>query len=1049
MAIETTLTDTEGFEWDFRSGAGGTDGFRVFDGANDAFDDGLVLLVNGTAVNPQSASLDEGGRELNAVPVLIDGIAVQRSILVSDAGISATGFARFLDSFTNTTDETVTITVSTRTESGADFQLTFPTTSSGDQALTLDDVGFVTSDGATNSDSKVMIAYGDGGSGAASLLGIGMVVDVITVSYAITLAPGETKSLLQFSTQSDAANGADAAVDLATFTGNAQALEAAGLLAGLSREEQLTIVNYSGFDNVQAPATLIDGEGTAWTIDKLGRLQTRDTDAMLFEIPALAQNWDNLRSIDIDATNSEVTVSKDGFEANPNSVVDYTYRALQDQGAIRLLVTLDQAFAFSQPVEPYAGDVYLGTSDLTLLAQHFQSGGPTDGRVIGAVVDDSVSGSGGTLPAVTVVFGAASSADTVSLSGSTLGLNFSNQTFNGETKGSFLFYFSVNQTGLAALADLERLGAPGYEELAGLSDADLAQIRNFTLTSADRLDEQAGTDNVDDVFAGHVWGDQIDGLGGNDTLSGGRSDDVLIGGSGDDTLDGGEDDDTLTGGADDDTLLGGAGNDTLSGGSGNDALRGGVGSDTLAGGSGDDTYMLVAGSDAVTDTSGADTIVSTITRSLAGFATIENLRLGGTQAIGGTGNGLANSITGNAAANTIDGGANNDLLNGGGGIDVLIGGSGDDTFVLGADNDSVSDVSGTDTITSTVTRSLAALTTIENLTLLGSAVSDATGNALANRLIGNGAKNTLDGGTNADTMIGGAGDDTYVVQNASDVVDEFSNGGSGTDTVKSSRDFNLTAGANVFGTFENLILTGTAVKGTGNSGVNTLTGNAVGNTLDGGTNADTMIGGAGDDTYVVQNSNDIVNETANGGAGKDTVKSSISFNLTASTKVIGTFENLTLTGTDAIKATGNGSANVLTGNDVANTLNGGSNNDTLNGGLGKDLLIGGSGADKFLFKTTLSASTNVDTIDDFSVADDTIQLENAIFKAVVGTGTLSSGQFVKNAAGTAADTGDRIIYQTGTGKLFYDSNGSQSGGSVHFATLDPNLAIKNTDFFIV
>lgn len=53
-----------------------------------------------------------------------------------------------------------------------------------------------------------------------------------------------------------------------------------------------------------------------------------------------------------------------------------------------------------------------------------------------------------------------------------------------------------------------------------------------------------------------------------------------------------------------------------------------------------------------------------------------------------------------------------------------------------------------------------------------------------------------------------------------------------------------------------------------------------------------------------------------------------------------------------------------------------------------------------------------------------------------------------NAAETRNGT-DRIIYETDTGKLLYDSNGSAAGGPIQFATLAPNLGITNADFFVV
>jgi Ca2+-binding RTX toxin-like protein len=131
---------------------------------------------------------------------------------------------------------------------------------------------------------------------------------------------------------------------------------------------------------------------------------------------------------------------------------------------------------------------------------------------------------------------------------------------------------------------------------------------------------------------------------------------------------------------------------------------------------------------------------------------------------------------------------------------------------------------------------------------------------------------------------------------------------------------------------------------TGNSANNTLTGTSGNNRLDGAQGADTMVGGNGNDLYIVDNVGDVVSELANG--GRDTVHSSVSFNLAANV------ENLTLTGSADAAATGNALANILIGND---------GNNRIEGGAGNDLLMGQAGADVYRFSAGFGQDVVQDT----------------------------------------------------------------------------------------
>ena len=296
----------------------------------------------------------------------------------------------------------------------------------------------------------------------------------------------------------------------------------------------------------------------------------------------------------------------------------------------------------------------------------------------------------------------------------------------------------------------------------------------------------------------------------------------------------------------------------------------------------------------------------------------------------------------------------------------------------------------------------------------------------------------IDGGAGTDRLIGGLGNDTYVTD-GSDVIIEQAD--EGIDTIRTTA--NLTLGNNI----ENLqIISATGRTVSGNSGDNTLTGGNGDDRIDGGGGTDRLVGGAGNDTYVTSGDDTIV-EAAN--KGTDTVRSS--GNHTLATHV----ENLVLTGTAALNGTGNGSNNRITGNSGNNRLDGGagaddlfggSGNDSLNGGTGKDDLTGGAGSDHFVF-TTAPGSSNVDTITDYNVAADTIRIDNAVFTGLAGGG-LSAGAFARNATGQAGDASDRIIYESDTGRLYFDRDGTGLAAKVHFATLDMNLGLTHADFFV-
>ena len=290
-----------------------------------------------------------------------------------------------------------------------------------------------------------------------------------------------------------------------------------------------------------------------------------------------------------------------------------------------------------------------------------------------------------------------------------------------------------------------------------------------------------------------------------------------------------------------------------------------------------------------------------------------------------------------------------------------------------------------------------------------------TGSAQADQLRGFAGNDTMDGGAGADTLDGGTGNDTYLMDNAGDKAVESSATG-GTDLVKSS--VNHTLGTNV----ENLTLTGSgAVNATGNGAVNILTGNGSANVLDGKAGADTMNGGGGNDTYLVDNVADkVVESSATGGA--DLVKSAVTYTIGSNV------ENLTLTGSAGVNATGNGAVNILTGNGGANILDGKVGADTMNGGGGNDTYVVDNIADKAVESSATGGTDLVKSSVSYTIGSDVENLTLTGSAAVNGTGNGGANTLTGNGAVNIlkGEAGNDLIDGGGAADKLYGGAGKDT-----------------------
>lgn len=365
-------------------------------------------------------------------------------------------------------------------------------------------------------------------------------------------------------------------------------------------------------------------------------------------------------------------------------------------------------------------------------------------------------------------------------------------------------------------------GAGGVDTLRAARSIDLpAHVEKLVLTGTDAVDG-GGNEQANGLY-GNEAANTLHGRGGND---------VIVGNGGNDGLNGDD------------------GNDRLYGGAGNDLLDGGQGADLMDGGDGDDTYLVDSEADAIVEwhhggAGGIDKVIASVSYALA--AQVEQIEATGTAATTLTGNVGANRLIGttSAAANTLVGGDGNDsysvglgdvvIEQAGGGTDTVFTSqihNGPDGYVLAPEVENLTSLAGgtaTGNAGNNVMRAGAAAT------LFGGAGDDT--------LFGSGFDDVLSGDSGADVLRGGFDNDTYRAVDAADTIVEQAN--QGVDRVETALDYLL--GANV----EELVLLGTAARGTGNALANAIFGNASANILDGGAGKDRLFGGGGADTFVL------------------------------------------------------------------------------------------------------------------------------------------------------------------------------------------------------
>ena len=579
----------------------------------------------------------------------------------------------------------------------------------------------------------------------------------------------------------------------------------------------------------------------------------------------------------------------------------------------------------------------------------------------------------------------------------------------------------------------------------------------------------------DDSLTGTSGNDTIDGLGGDDTISGLGGSDRLDGGDGNDLLLGASPEDPPENGPD--VLIGGAGNDTLDG--GNSHMFGvDANTDTLDGGLGDDRYIVDNESDVLSDAGGVDTIVArNVSWTLADRFEHLDLFNANEVRLTGIGNELANHITSDfsailegrggddtligggrdatGATSVLDGGEGNDLIRGRGTSgDLLLGGTGNDTIANesgnavttdgGAGNDVLTGSSDNDTFLFSVTPGAANADQITNFTsdLDESDKIVLDGNSHMN--IGPSGRLAAGDARFAANSSGAAEDSSdRVIYNTSTGELWYDADGSGTEAAAV---IVVLQGAPTLVATDIEVVNGTAASGeviNGTSGADTLTG------TDGD---DTINGFDGNDLFLAGSTGG--NDVINGGAGRDSIEfkeratSAITVDFGSGTITGGSSGSISFTNIERI-LTGNFN-DTLTGNGASQTLTGQGGADTIWGAGGTDTLWGGTGTDAFVFREMGTA--NADRISDFASGSDKLHLDDAAFGAIgaMGNFATSDARFKMNSSGTATETNDRVVFNTSTGQLYYDADGSGSGAAAQLiATVQAGATVAAADIVVI
>lgn len=356
-------------------------------------------------------------------------------------------------------------------------------------------------------------------------------------------------------------------------------------------------------------------------------------------------------------------------------------------------------------------------------------------------------------------------------------------------------------------------------------------------------------------------------------------------------------------------------------------------------------------------------------------------------------------------ADEMQGNAGNDRLFGLGGTDSLFGGEGDDFLEGGEGDDLIDGGAGLDTVsyadsTSGMIIDLGAGAAFNGLfveTLVS--IENALGSARGDTVFGTETDNVIDGGAGgADTLWGYGGRDT--VSHASstrgviiDLAVQRTFDGVDLDTLQS---------------FENAI------------------GSAFDDSIFGSFGSNVIDGGAGGSDYLY----------GGGGGGFDTVSFASSTRGVIIDMSVERYWN-GLVGGDIIDF------DAAIGSAQADTFFGSSRPDLFRGGAGIDYFLTGPGEDIIAIDTLAEAG---DTVADFNPGVDAVAFSRLGVTGDAGFDISTAGAFISGVAPAPTLDSGTFLYNSTTGALTFDADGTGPGAAVPFLQLTGAPALTTSDF---